>query len=189
VGLPGQAGQDRLAEDLREHGLAEGDRVRTVLPAGGRAALTGAQYLAGRDGAEVRENRLVEGLRGLAGRAGHDRGQPADVRPGLGGGTGCLLGREGPRPQFVRGGRVTSRGLFLVERLPVPGEVRSGGMAGDWVDGQQDVDHPGLHRLGLSHDVSSQDYRALSGGRYRQHGGSRNLARVVDVCTTAAVSS
>ena len=67
---PGQAGQDRVTEELREHDLAEGDLVGTVLSAGGRAALPGAQHLAGRDGAEVRENRLVEGLRRPAGRRG-----------------------------------------------------------------------------------------------------------------------
>ena len=150
--LPGQAGQHRVAEDPRQHGLAEGDRIGTVLPA--RAAPgPRAQHLPGGAAGEVREHRLVERLRGRAGRAGHDRGQPAHIRPGRGGGAGRFVGSDGPRPQLVRRGRVAAHGLLVVERLPIPGEVLARGLAGHRVDGQQDIDHPGLHRLGFSRHV------------------------------------
>ena len=82
---PGPA--DRLTEDPRQHGLAEDDRIGVVLPIRSGFPAPRAQHLARRAAGKMREHGLVERLRGLAGCPGHDRGQPAHVRPGP---AGCV---------------------------------------------------------------------------------------------------
>ena len=153
--LPGQARQDRVTEDPRQHGLAEDDRVGAVLPVAPGSPAPGPSTSRAGQPAKCASTASLNASGAWPGCPGHDRGQPAHVRPGLGRGAGRLVGGDGPRPQLVRRGRVAPRDLLLVERHPVPGDVRACGVAGHRVDGQQDVDHPGLHRrrLRISHHV------------------------------------
>ena len=189
VGLPGQAGQDRLAEDLREHGLAEGDGYgryprrgpcrRSPGPSTWRAGMvpkcarTASLKVSGAWPAAPAT--IVVSLRTSARGSAEAPGASSAVRVHAHSSCGVAASH--------RAVSSSSNGTPSQVRYFPAAWLATGSMV------SRTLTTPACIGSGSAMTSASQDYRALSGGRYRQRGGSRNLARVVDVCTTAAVPS